>query len=192
MTEFAKAGPGSRILTREHPDNPIPPSFHLYNRQCHASTGFCWCANLLTGERIPSTSQRGLVDCSAYAYTGVANDSSADAAEAKRDLGNGDVSIDTGEKHEAEKETVDDDAEDAASLPHIKDESETASRAAVDGSSKDVDVDSAEADAAAGERVADAVPAGSSYSFMIPILVIGALLACGLKKSKLGYSQISQ
>lgn len=35
-------------------------------KQCHGSTGFCWCAETKTGEEIPGTKKRGSADCSEY------------------------------------------------------------------------------------------------------------------------------
>ena len=35
-------------------------------KQCHGSTGYCWCVETKTGEEIPGTKKRGSVDCSEY------------------------------------------------------------------------------------------------------------------------------
>ena len=32
-------------------------------KQCHGSTGYCWCVNSKTGVEISGTKQRGLLDC---------------------------------------------------------------------------------------------------------------------------------
>lgn len=35
-------------------------------KQCHGSTGYCWCVETKTGVEIPGTKKRGSVDCSEY------------------------------------------------------------------------------------------------------------------------------
>jgi len=33
------------------------------NKQCHSSTGFCWCVDVETGKEIEGTKKRGELDC---------------------------------------------------------------------------------------------------------------------------------
>ena len=38
------------------------------NKQCHGSTGFCWCVDKKTGKEIEGTRTRGKLECGMFEY----------------------------------------------------------------------------------------------------------------------------
>ena len=50
------------------------------NKQCHGSTGFCWCVNTKTGKEIEGTRKRGKLECGKFILFSWRSDSLSDLA----------------------------------------------------------------------------------------------------------------